>query len=192
MRVRIRGNDAPERIAQGWRSSERIPFPVLLGRAQMKRYAGYEIPADPGLQHAYSIDGSTIGRSRHATILQHRLARKLFPSLEMTAMKLNGQRLWQSLMDLAKIGATPKGGVCRLALTDRDREGRDVVCAWLRETGCTISIDAIGNIFARRGGRRNDLPPIVASRHDWREATSTPSPPAASSTATMGCSLRSR
>ena len=80
-------------------------------------------------------------------------------------MKINGQRLWQSLMDLAEIGATPKGGVCRLALTDRDREGRDVVCMWLREAGCTISIDAIGNIFARRAGRRNDLPPVVAGSH---------------------------
>ena len=68
-------------------------------------------------------------------------------------------------MDLAKIGATQKGGVCRIALTDRDREGRDLVCTWLREAGCTISVDAIGNIFARRPGKNNDLPPVVSGSH---------------------------
>jgi N-carbamoyl-L-amino-acid hydrolase len=68
-------------------------------------------------------------------------------------------------MDLARIGATDKGGVCRIALTDRDREGRDLVCAWLRDAGCTLGVDPIGNIFARRNGRRDDLPPVVAGSH---------------------------
>ena len=83
----------------------------------------------------------------------------------MNDARIDGARLWQSLMDLAKIGATPKGGVCRVALTDRDREGRDLVCTWLRSAGCTISVDAIGNIFARRPGRKNQLPPVVAGSH---------------------------
>jgi N-carbamoyl-L-amino-acid hydrolase len=83
----------------------------------------------------------------------------------MKAARIDGSRLWQSLMDLAKIGATAKGGVCRIALTDRDREGRDLVCSWLRSAGCTVSVDAIGNIFARRAGRKNDLPPVVAGSH---------------------------
>src|SRR5450432_3008303 len=83
----------------------------------------------------------------------------------MKDTRIDGGRLWQSLMDLAKIGATPKGGVCRIALTDRDREGRDLVCSWLRSAGCTISVDAIGNIFARRPGRKNNLPPVVAGSH---------------------------
>jgi N-carbamoyl-L-amino-acid hydrolase len=78
---------------------------------------------------------------------------------------VDGGRLWQSLMDLARIGATPKGGVCRIALTDRDREGRDLVCTWLRSAGCTISVDSIGNIFARRAGTKNNLPPVVAGSH---------------------------
>ena len=68
-------------------------------------------------------------------------------------------------MDLAQIGATPKGGVCRLALTDRDREGRDLVSRWLREAGCSVTVDAIGNIFGRRPGRNNALPPVVAGSH---------------------------
>lgn len=68
-------------------------------------------------------------------------------------------------MDLAAIGATPKGGVCRLALTDLDRQGRDLVCGWLREAGCSISVDPIGNIFARRRGRNDSLPPVVSGSH---------------------------
>ena len=63
---------------------------------------------------------------------------------------IDGARLWQSLMDLAQIGATPKGGVRRLALSDLDRQGRDLVVGWLREAGATIEIDGAGNIFATR------------------------------------------
>lgn len=80
-------------------------------------------------------------------------------------LKINADRLWNSLMDLALVGATRKGGVCRIALTDRDREGRDLVCDWLRAAGCSVSVDAIGNIFARRPGRNNGLSPVVAGSH---------------------------
>jgi beta-ureidopropionase / N-carbamoyl-L-amino-acid hydrolase len=83
----------------------------------------------------------------------------------MNRPQVNGQRLWDSLMELARIGATPKGGVCRLALTDLDRQGRDLVCRWLREAGCTVSVDRIGNIFGRRPGRNDALPPVVAGSH---------------------------
>lgn len=83
----------------------------------------------------------------------------------MHNLHINGDRLWQSLMELARIGATPKGGVCRLALTDLDREGRDLFVRWCEEAGCTISVDAMGNIFARRPGRNNDLPPILTGSH---------------------------
>jgi N-carbamoyl-L-amino-acid hydrolase len=67
--------------------------------------------------------------------------------------RIDGARLWDSLMALARIGATPKGGVRRLALTDLDRQGRDLVVGWLREAGCEIRVDAIGNVFAIRPGR---------------------------------------
>jgi beta-ureidopropionase / N-carbamoyl-L-amino-acid hydrolase len=83
----------------------------------------------------------------------------------MESLRINGERLWQSLMELAKIGATPKGGVCRLALTDLDREGRDLVVGWCKEAGLSVSIDGIGNIFARRAGRDNTLPPVIAGSH---------------------------
>lgn len=67
-------------------------------------------------------------------------------------MAVNGRRLWDSLMTLAQLGATSKGGVCRLALSDLDRQARDLVAGWAREAGCSIRVDAIGNIFARRPG----------------------------------------
>ncbi len=70
--------------------------------------------------------------------------------------RINSARLWDSLMELARIGATPKGGVKRLALTELDRQGRDLVVGWLREAGCEIRIDAIGNVFGIRPGRRGN------------------------------------
>ena len=80
-------------------------------------------------------------------------------------LNINGDRLWDSLMEMAKIGATEKGGNCRLALTDLDREGRDLFVNWCRDAGCTIRVDRIGNIFARRPGRNNDLDPVVTGSH---------------------------
>ncbi|SCB30774.1 Zn-dependent hydrolase [Cupriavidus alkaliphilus] len=80
-------------------------------------------------------------------------------------LRIDGQRLWDTLMRLAAIGATPKGGVCRLALTDLDRQGRDFFVAEARAAGCTIRVDAIGNIFARRAGRDDALPPVMTGSH---------------------------
>jgi len=83
----------------------------------------------------------------------------------MKDIKINGQRLWDSLMDMAKIGATDKGGVCRLALTDLDKQARDLFVTWCKEAQCTIKIDKMGNIFARRAGKDNSLPPVVMGSH---------------------------
>jgi len=82
-----------------------------------------------------------------------------------TKLRINGKRLWDSLMEMAKIGATPKGGVCRLALTDLDKDGRDLFVRWCKEAGCTISVDRMGNVFARRAGRDNSLTPVVTGSH---------------------------
>ncbi|MEX1108945.1 MAG: Zn-dependent hydrolase, partial [Dongiaceae bacterium] len=82
-----------------------------------------------------------------------------------TNIRINGDRLWESLMELAKIGATDKGGVCRLALTDLDKQGRDLFVRWCEEAGCSIRIDKMGNIFARRPGKDNSLPPVVTGSH---------------------------
>ncbi|MET3915085.1 N-carbamoyl-L-amino-acid hydrolase [Variovorax sp. OAS795] len=82
-----------------------------------------------------------------------------------TPLRIDGERLWNSLMDLAKLGATEKGGVCRIALTELDRQGRDLFTRWAREAGCEVRVDRIGNIFARRAGRDNALPPVVTGSH---------------------------
>ncbi|MDZ7890519.1 MAG: Zn-dependent hydrolase [Rhodoferax sp.] len=85
--------------------------------------------------------------------------------LDLSRIRINGKRLWASLMELAQIGATPKGGVCRLTLTDLDKQGRDLVIGWAKEAGMTITIDKIGNGFMRRAGRNNRLPPIMTGSH---------------------------
>ena len=70
-----------------------------------------------------------------------------------TNQRINGQRLWDSLMDMAQIGATPKGGVKRLALGDVDRQGRDRFRTLCEGIGLQVRVDSIGNMFARRAGR---------------------------------------
>jgi len=82
-----------------------------------------------------------------------------------TNIRIDSDRLWQSLMELAKIGATEKGGVCRLALTDLDRQARDLFRQWCEAAGCSLTVDKMGNIFARRPGRDNSLPPVMTGSH---------------------------
>ena len=85
--------------------------------------------------------------------------------INIDTLRINGERLWASLMELAKIGATPKGGVKRLALTDLDRQGRDLVVGWARDAGLAITIDQIGNVFMRLEGSNPALAPIVTGSH---------------------------
>ena len=83
----------------------------------------------------------------------------------MQNIRVNGQRLYDSLMEMAEIGATEKGGVCRLALTDVDKQARDLFVKWCEEAGCTVGIDKMGNIFARRPGKDDSLPPVMTGSH---------------------------
>ena len=80
-------------------------------------------------------------------------------------LRINGERLWASLMELAQIGATAKGGVKRLALSDLDRQGRDLVVSWGKKAGMSITVDKIGNVFMRRPGRNPNLPPVMSGSH---------------------------
>ena len=80
-------------------------------------------------------------------------------------LRIDGDRLWDSLSRMGQIGATPAGGVNRQALTDGDRAARDLFIAWCREAGCSVRIDSAGNIFARRAGRRGDAPAVAAGSH---------------------------
>lgn len=80
-------------------------------------------------------------------------------------IQINPDRLWQSLMQMAEIGATPKGGVCRLTLTELEKQSRDLFRRWCEDAGCTVSVDQMGNIFARRPGRNPALPPVATGSH---------------------------
>ena len=82
-----------------------------------------------------------------------------------SSLMTDANRLWASLMDMATIGATKKGGVCRLSLTEMDRQGRDLFVQWCKHAGCSISIDRMGNVFARRAGSDPDANPIVMGSH---------------------------
>lgn len=79
--------------------------------------------------------------------------------------RINGERLWDSLMAMAEIGATPKGGVKRLTLTEVDRQGRDTFIRWCEALGLAVRVDAIGNIFARREGRDPSRQPVLMGSH---------------------------
>lgn len=82
-----------------------------------------------------------------------------------TSININGQRLWQSLMDMGAIGGTAKGGCNRQALTDLDKQGRELFMDWCKAVGCDIRIDRMGNIFARRAGVDNSLPAVITGSH---------------------------
>ncbi|GHC32793.1 Zn-dependent hydrolase [Aidingimonas halophila] len=79
-------------------------------------------------------------------------------------LRINGDRLRHRLSELGKIGALPGGGVCRLALTDEDRQGRDTVMGWMRELGLEVTVDAMGNVFGLRRGTE-DGPPVMTGSH---------------------------
>ena len=81
-----------------------------------------------------------------------------------TPLRINGDRLLRRLMALGEVGAIDGGGVCRLALTDEDRAGRDLVVRWMRELGLTVAIDQIGNVVGTRAGT-SDLKPVVIGSH---------------------------
>jgi N-carbamoyl-L-amino-acid hydrolase len=82
-----------------------------------------------------------------------------------TNLSIDPQRLWDTLMETAKIGGTDKGGVRRLTLTDLDRQVRDWFKAACEGLGCTVTVDEVGNMFAVRPGKRDDVPPIAMGSH---------------------------
>src|SRR6266536_15724 len=83
----------------------------------------------------------------------------------MQNLKIDGERLWGELMETAAIGATAKGGICRLTLTDLDRQVRDWFKARAQKLGCTVTVDDMGAMFARRPGQRADVAPIAFGSH---------------------------
>ena len=82
-----------------------------------------------------------------------------------TNQRIDGKRLWDLLMSMAQIGATQKGGVRRLTLTDVDKRGRDRLRAECEAAGLSVRVDAIGNMFARRPGRDPNRLPVLFGSH---------------------------
>lgn len=80
------------------------------------------------------------------------------------AVRMDGARLLRRIADLAQVGAIEGGGVCRLALTDADRQGRDLVVQWMRDLGLAVTVDGIGNVVGLRAGRKNG-PPVMTGSH---------------------------
>ncbi|MBU0462223.1 MAG: M20/M25/M40 family metallo-hydrolase, partial [Proteobacteria bacterium] len=85
--------------------------------------------------------------------------------MEKKQLRINGKRLQHTLEEMAKIGATPNGGVQRLTLSDEDKQARDLFVKWLKELELDVSIDEMGNIFGKRRGNNNDLAPVMSGSH---------------------------
>lgn len=83
----------------------------------------------------------------------------------MNKLQVNGERLWHTIMETARFGRTEKGGVCRLTLSDADRQVRDWLVRECQAAGCDVSVDEMGTIFARRPGKMDTLPPIAIGSH---------------------------
>ncbi|MCV6576768.1 MAG: Zn-dependent hydrolase [Cohaesibacter sp.] len=79
--------------------------------------------------------------------------------------RINPDRLWDSLMEMAKIGPGVRGGNNRQTLTDEDAQGRHLFTRWCEEAGMTMGIDSMGNMFARMDGQDNDLDPVMIGSH---------------------------
>ncbi len=82
-----------------------------------------------------------------------------------TDIRIDGERLWSTLMRSAEIGPGKAGGLCRLPGTDEDKAMRDQFAEWCAQAGLTMSVDRLGNMFARRAGTEDDLPPVTVGSH---------------------------
>lgn len=84
---------------------------------------------------------------------------------QLSNYRIDGERLWSSLMDMAKIGPGIRGGNNRQTLTDADKEGRDLFASWCKDAGMAMGVDSMGNMFARLEGAEPDLDPVMMGSH---------------------------
>lgn len=89
---------------------------------------------------------------------------RLLQGLDM--LEINAERLQNNIEQMAQIGADSSGGISRLALTDEDKAGRDLLKTWFEEQGCTVHIDPIGNMFATFSGLDQTLAPVLTGSHN--------------------------
>ena len=81
------------------------------------------------------------------------------------ALEVNAERLWATIERSAEIGRFRGTGLRRLALSREDQEMRDLFVGWAREAGCSVEVDTVGNVFARRQGIDRKLPPVAIGSH---------------------------
>ncbi|RZO41681.1 MAG: Zn-dependent hydrolase [Proteobacteria bacterium] len=86
--------------------------------------------------------------------------------MTLANLRINIGRLTSKIEDLAEIGAIAGGGVCRMALTDEDRQGRDIVVKWMHELGLEVTVDQIGNVIGIRAGQESGRPVMTGSHID--------------------------
>ncbi len=98
-------------------------------------------------------------------------------------MQIDKNRLWADLQAMGDVGATPTGGVRRLALSVEDKAGRELFERWCRESNYAVRVDTMGNVFACWAGSDAAAAPVMTGK-----ATSTPNPLPASTTARTVCS----
>ena len=82
-----------------------------------------------------------------------------------SSIRIDPARFWSTVMRSGTIGPGKAGGLCRLALSDADKEMRDLFVTWCLEAGCRVEVDRLGNIFARRPGAEDHLPPVLIGSH---------------------------
>src|SRR5215475_7350731 len=110
--------------------------------------------------------GDRVGRSQLGRAQRGGDARGQRPRMkEASVLEINGERLWAALQRCGEIGRFRGSGVRRLALSQEDKQVRDLIVAWASESGCTVEIDAVGNIFARRPGTDPSLAAVAIGSH---------------------------
>src|SRR5258707_13960404 len=80
-------------------------------------------------------------------------------------LRINGERLWSTIHEIAEIGPGVRGGSNRQTLTDADRDGRLLFKRWCEAAGLTVGVDSMGTMFARRKGAEDSLPPVLVGSH---------------------------
>ena len=84
---------------------------------------------------------------------------------DLSNLRVDPVRLWDSLMRMGAVGGTAKGGCDRLTLTDIDRQGRELFAGWCEAAGLQVTVDRIGSMFGRRAGTDDTLPPVLMGSH---------------------------
>ncbi|HEY9567543.1 MAG TPA: hydantoinase/carbamoylase family amidase, partial [Thalassobaculum sp.] len=78
---------------------------------------------------------------------------------------IDGDRFWSTIMASAEIGAGPRGGLARLTLSEADGRMRALFRSWAEEAGYGVTVDRLGNMFVRRAGTEDGLPPVLVGSH---------------------------